>query len=422
MADARLQSWVKRNLWNFEKRTVYDLFGTAHREATFGNFDNFSNEVVTPRRAIQLATVYSCINVRAQTIASLPINVIRESKGEKEVIVDHPAYYPLAHEPNDYMTSANMFLTSMIHSDMDGNSVIGINRDGKLRPTSFDLIMPEDWNVSVEKGQAFYKIRGEMYPSRDVLHFRWFSLDGLIGVSPIRQNQLLFGRAFKSERYGSQNMGSVPPGFLTYEGELRPEQRAQSQKSWEEDRYSGKTPTLSGRWDYKTTMVNPKDMEYIQQMDMTDQQIASIFRVPPVLLQNYQRATWKNAEESDLIFAKHTITPIIRVMEQEMNMKLFTEREKANYYVKFNLNGLLRGDIAARQAFYQSMVNTGVMNRNEARSLEDMNPYKGGDEFLIQGAMILADPDLLRKRMEKEVIPSAPAEPKTKVNGHAILN
>lgn len=395
MADAKLQGWFKRNVWNWQTKSTgdftYDLKGTDARGAIFGYTDDFTREVVTERRAHQLSTVYSCINVRARTIASLPINIIREKKGQKESLTDHPSYYPLAQQANSYLSSANLFLTSMIHSDSWGNAIIGINRDGFEDVKSFDLVMPGDWNVKVSDGQAWYNVRGEMYRSSDILHFRWWALDGLCGISPIRQNAIEMGKAFQAERYAGKNMGQVIPGFLRYEGEMRPEQRAENQKSWENDRFAGRTPILSGKWDYKNTMLSPADIQYIDSMDLSDQHICGIFQVPPVFLQNYRRATWKNSEECDLIYAKHTITPIVRIIEQECNMKLFREREKRNTYVKFNMNGLLRGDIQARAAFYTAMRNVGGMNGNEIRSLEDMNAYEGGDIFTLQSANCPAD-------------------------------
>jgi HK97 family phage portal protein len=135
--------------------------------------------------------------------------------------------------------------------------------------------------------------------------------------------------------------------------------------------------------------------------------LLAIWQMPPSFVQDYERMTWSNAEQSDLVYAKHTVTPICRNIELENNMKLFFEKEKPTTYTKFNMNGLLRGDLAARQSFYQSMVNTGIMNRNEARSYEDLNPYESGDDFLVQGAMVLAD--MLREKMESELIPSVPS-------------
>ena len=120
----------------------------------------------------------------------------------------------------------------------------------------------------------------------------------------------------------------------------------------------------------------------------------------------------------DLVYVKYTIILICVNFEKENNMKLFFEKEKKNTYTKYNMNGLLRGDLAARQAFYQSMVNTGVMNRNEARSYEDLNPYDGGSDFLVQGAMVPAD--LLRENMEAMIESANQPEPQKQLNGNSV--
>lgn len=416
---------MERNFWDFSKKSVsgpFDLKGTSAWERVFGGFEDFSEETVTEYRAHQLATVYTCINVRAQTIASLPINVIRERKGEKEVLTDHPVYYPLAHEPNNYMSSANLMLTAMIHADSWGNSLIIINRDQFERPQSFDLVMPGDWDCKVKDGEAFYNVCGEMYRASEVLHFRWWSMDGLMGISPIRQNAIAMGKALKTEKYSSYALGKKPPGILSYNGQMNPAQQAQNQKIWQEDIAAGRTPVLGGaEWKYQPIMLPPGDAQYIDTEGLNDQRIYGIYRIPPVFAQNYLRATWQNAEQSDLIFAKHTIVPIVRVIEQECNMKLFTEREKATHSVKYNMNGLLRGDLKARSEFYTAMRNLGSMDANEIRDKEDMNPYKGGEVKTIQSANIPVDQ--LRKFWENQSQPKEPAKPAQKeMNGHSVLN
>lgn len=414
---AKFQNWFESNVWDFSKKSsvgpTYDLKGTEAWSKVVG-FENFSKEVVTEKRAHGLATVYTCINVRSQTIAALPINIFQEDeKGDKISLHDHPAYYPLAHQPNSYMSSANMFLTSMIHSDSWGNSYIGINRSGRGAVRSFDPLTPWDCDgVKVIEGNAYYKIRGEVYPARDILHFRWFSYDGLNGISPIRQNAITMGKAFKSERYITYATGQTPPSILTYEGNLTETLRAENQKSWQNDLEAGRTPILSGRWNVKNLIMEPGAAQYIETEGLTDKRIYGIFRIPPVFAQDFERATFTNAEQSDLIFAKHTITPIIRVIEQECNMKLFSEREKKNTYTKFNLNGLLRGDTQARAAFYTAMRNIGGMNGNEIREREDMNQYEGGEIFTTQGANVPIDQ--LRDFYSDKVVP------KNELNGKAF--
>lgn len=383
---------------------TFDLKGTNVPDYIVGS-DNFSEEHVSEIRARNLAAVFMCLNVRSRTIASLPINPFIEENGDKRVLTDHPVYYPLAQQFNNYMSSANGILTSMLHSDSSGNSIIGINRDSRYRPVSFDLIQPGEWSVSTADGEAFYRINGETYASRDVLHFRWYSFDGLTGISAITQNRMTMGKAFKEERFSTQQMGSKPPGFLHYEGNLTQQQMAQNQKSWKEDMTNGRTPVLAGRWGYNPIMFSAEDAAYIETTNLTERRIYGIFQLPPAFAQNYDRMTWSNSEQADLVYAKHTITPIVRVMEQEMNMKLFTEKEKKNHFVKFNMNGLLRGDSAARAAFYTAMRNIGGMNGNEIRDREDMNAYEGGDIFTVQGANVPVDQ--LRDFYSKKVVPTA---------------
>lgn len=395
---------------------TYDLKGTNVQDVQgYFGVDNFTDEPVSVRRAMGLAPVWTAMNVRSRTIASLPISPMIEENGEKRVLIDHQTYYPLAQQANNWLSSANMFLTSMIHSDGHGNSVIGINRDSRYKPVSFDLIEPGEWNVVKSKGEAWYRINGVTYPSSEVLHFRWFSMDGLNGISAIMQNQITMGKSFKQNRYSSLALGDRPPAHLSYEGQLTPEQRALNQKSWEQDRKAGRVPILTGKWMYQTHMIPPGDAEYVQTAQLTDNQIYGIFQLPPAFAQNYDRMTWSNAEQADLVYAKHTITPIVRVMEQEMNMKLFTEKEKKNMFVKFNMNGLLRGDSKARAEFYTAMRTLGGMNANEMRDKEDMNPYPGGEIYTVQSANIPVDQ--LREFYTQKVVPQT--QPKQSVNGHA---
>jgi HK97 family phage portal protein len=430
---AKFQNWVNKNIWDFSSKSAYgpgegynyDLKGTDARAHVFGYQDDFSKEVITEKRALGLSTVYTCVNVIGQTLAALNINVLQEDEqNNKESLHEHPAYYPIAHQPNSYMSSANMFLSTGINLMGWGNAYIGINRNGRGEVRTLDKLCPWDVDdIQIEDGNAFYKVRGEWFHSRDILHFRLFSYDGLCGISPIMQNKITMGKAFKNERFSSYSLGKRPPGFLSYEGNLTPTQRAENQETWEKDIAVGRTPHLSGRHHYNSTMVSPSDAQYIETEGITDRKIYGIFRIPPVFAQDYIRATWTNAEQSDLLFAKHTVMPIVRVMEQECNMKLFSEREKKNTYIKFNLNGLLRGDTQARAAFYTAMRNIGGMNGNEIREREDMNHYEGGDIFTIQSAN--APIDMLRKFYESMSEPAATAQPsksKLGVNGHGALN
>lgn len=413
----KFQNWFEKNVWEVSKSSSNMTISGSFWDNVFGS-DNLAEERISEQIAHRIATVYSCINVRSRTISSLPINTYQEKDKQKKIRTDHDVYWLLGHEPNNFMTSANMILTSMIHSDSWGNSYIYIHRDANDAPAQLELLSPWDVSPKIVNGMAFYVVNGESYPARDMLHFRWFSYDGLCGISPIRQNADTFGSARKQDRYSTMAIGKRPPGVLTYEGRQTAEARAENQKSWNQDLEAGRTPILSGSWKFNPIIIPPGDAEIIASKKLTKLDILGIYQMPPAFVQDYERQTFSNAEQSDLIYAKHTVTPIIRVIEQECNMKLFTQREKKTHYVKFNMNGLLRGDLEARQKFYQAMVNTGLYNRNELRSLDDLNAYEGGDDFLVQSAM--APADMLRDFYEKKVMPTVPGPTKNYVNGHTV--
>lgn len=386
--------------------------------------DNYTNERVSVRKGLKIPTVFTSVTVRGKTISSLPGNVFRENGNKKENISDHPAYYVLSQQPNKYMSSANFWLTMMLHVDAWGNAYARINRDSRERPASLDILEP--WEVSITKheGDIWYNYKGDNYNNRDVIHLRWYSFDGVCGRSPILENDTTMGTAIKLDRFQSMTLGSRPPGILSYEGNLTPEGKAENKKEWKDG--TSDVKVLSGRWKYEPIMNQADQAQFIEAKEANKKEIYGIWQIPPTFAQDYERATFSNAEQSDLIYAKHTITPIATMIEKEVNMKMFYEREKSNHYYKLNMNGLMRGDLASRQSFYQSMVNSGIYLRNEARSLEDLNEYEGGEVPLIQGAMIPGDEkgiDALRKKMETEVIPTTkPVGKEKNLNGHSILN
>lgn len=306
----------------------------------------------------------------------------------------------------------------MLHVDIWGNGYARINRDSRRNPMSLDILNPWEVSIQWQDDGPYYVHHGDSTPAYDMLHYRFYSWDGICGRSPVRENSNAIGMAMKLDRYSAILMGVQPPGIISTEKSLTPEQKTQNKKAWQDAR-PGQVRVLDGGFKYIPVMTPADEAAFAVQRRQNKTELLGIWQMPPQFVQDLERSTFSNAEQMDLVYAKHTIVPVCRNIELENNMKLFKQTEKATIYTKFNLNGLLRGDLAARQAFYQAMVNTGIMNRNEARSFEDMNPYEGGDDFLVQGAMVLAD--MLRKMMESKIIPSAEPQPfGKKLNGNHI--
>jgi len=130
---------------------------------------------------------------------------------------------------------------------------------------------------------------------------------------------------------------------------------------------------------FKTIQMNPQDVDFLNTRKFQVNEIARIFRIPPHLLADLERATFSNIEAQQIDFVVHTIRPYLVNIEQEMNKKLLRETEKKDHYVKFSIQGLLRGDSEARSKYYQTLNQIGVLSINEIRAFEDMNPVADGD-------------------------------------------
>lgn len=141
---------------------------------------------------------------------------------------------------------------------------------------------------------------------------------------------------------------------------------------------------LPGELEYKALTVSPVDTELLSMMKLNRSEIAGIFNVPAHMINDLEKATFSNISEQTIQFIRYSLMPWIVNWEQEINRKVFTQAErKAGYFVKFNLGGIMRGTPTERAQFYHNAITDGWMSRNEARTLEDMNPVDGLDEYLV---------------------------------------
>lgn len=412
-------------------------------------FDTGKNAIaVTPDNAQKLATVYSCLNVLGDTLGSLPCDVKQYSNNGAVTVYNHPVHRALHDRPNSNMTAFTFWSAINKLRKSWGNAYAEIVRDGE----SVKLEILEPWKVEILKnksGEVFYKYEGRYILASNMLHFKNYSMTGIYGISTIKQNAMSIGLGLKLKEYNSSIIGERPYGYLTTD--IAPKDRQTKdniRNQWEQkkDEDTGKTagvkpgqiaglPILYGGVKFVPLTLPADDVAYIESAKLTDQDIYGIFRMPPTMVQNWERAPYNSSEQQDIVFVKYTLADI-RDIEQECNEKLFPESNKTAenpLYVKFNLNGLLRGDTASRKEMYRTLINLGVMTPNQAAELEDLPTYQGGDTHYVQGAMVPVD--LLRefimsKTAQAQNVVSDPAQQradiiqelkvqlKSKLNGH----
>ncbi len=357
-----------------------------------------SGETVNGDTAMRLAAVYSSIYVLSSSLAQLPLHVMRRHKGKVEQAKDHPAYYLLHDQPETWQTSYQYRETGMQHVLASGNSVAHIKRNRKGELLELTQVNPEHFaepqrvngtNRWLYPTWDEYDTRQKYLMPEQVVHIQAFSKNKRWGMSPIAYNAETIGQGLAAKKYGSQFFGSGgrPNGILINKSSLKDDGQKNLKAAWKAGgigKGGGRTALLHGDIDYKPITITPEEAQFLETQKFNRSEIAGIYNVPSHMINDLEKATFSNISEQAIQFVRHSMMPWIARWEQEFNRKIFTENERrAGYYTKFNLTGLLRGTPKERAEYYHYAITDGWMDRNEARSFEDMNPRDGLSEMLI---------------------------------------
>ncbi len=380
------------------------------KNSFFGNTYSFffgnttSGKTVNERTAMQTTAVYACVRILAETIASLPLHTYRYTEGGKQKAREHPLYNLLSNAPNPEMTSFVFRETLMGHLLLWGNSYSQIIRDGRGKVIALYPLLPDKMTVNrSEKGEIYYLYNKEgkeyILTKDEVLHIPGLGFDGLIGYSPIAMAKNAIGMAIACEEYGASFFanGANPGGVLEHPGVLK--DPAKVRESWNAV-YQGsanahRIAVLEEGMKFQPIGIPPEQAQFLETRKFQINEIARIFRVPPHMVGDLEKSSFSNIEQQSLEFVKYTLDPWVVRWEQALQKALLLPSEKRIYFVKFNVDGLLRGDYASRMNGYAVARQNGWMSANDIRELEDMNRIPaefGGDLYLVNGNMTkLAD-------------------------------
>ncbi len=373
------------------------LFGSTY-SFFFGSTS--SGKTVNERTAMQTTAVYACVRILAETIASLPLHTYINTENGKEKAMDHPLYPLLSSSPNPEMTSFVFRETLMGHLLLWGNSYSQIIRDGRGKIIAIYPLLPDKMTVSrSEKGEIYYVYNKEGHDyilrKEEVLHIPGLGFDGLIGYSPIAMAKNAIGMAIATEEYGAKFFanGANPGGVLEHPGIVKDPQRIRD--SWNSV-YQGtsnahRVAVLEEGMKFSPIGIPPEQAQFLETRKYQTEEICRIFRVPPHLVGDLERATFSNIEHQSISFVVHTIRPWLVRIEQSINKSLFTDEEKKKYFVSFVVEGLLRGDYESRMRGYSIGIQNGFMSPNDIRRLENLNPIpseEGGNTYMVNGNML----------------------------------
>ena len=373
-----------------------------------------SGKPVNERTAMQTTAVYACVRILAEAVASLPLHVYEyQDDGGKKLVHDHPLYYLLHDEPNPEMTSFVFRETLMSHLLIWGNAYAQIIRDGAGRVLGLYPLLPDKMEVQRDdKGNIYYVYSGNSdenptfkeygnikLKAEDVLHIPGLGFDGLIGYSPIAMAKNAVGMTLACEEYGASFFanGANPGGVLEHPGVLKDPSKVR--ESWNSV-YRGvsnahKIAVLEEGMKYQQIGIPPEEAQFLETRKFQINEIARLYRIPPHMVGDLDKSSFSNIEQQSLEFVKYTLDPWVIRWEQSLQRSLLLPGEKGKYFIKLNVDGLLRGDYQSRMNGYAVGRQNGWFSANDIREMENMNPIpdeEGGNLYLINGAMTkLAD-------------------------------
>jgi len=367
-----------------------------------------SGKPVNERTAMQTTAVYACVRILAETVASLPLHIYQYTDTGKKRVYDHPLYRLLHDEPNEEMTSFVFRETLMSHLLVWGNAYAQIIRDGRGQVIGLYPLLPDKIEVDrADNGEIYYiysrnsdenpnfKKNGEIYlRQQEVLHIPGLGFDGLVGYSPIAMAKNAVGMTLACEEYGASFFanGANPGGVLEHPGVLK--DPAKVRESWHSvyggSRNAGKVAVLEEGMKYQQIGIPPEEAQFLETRKFQINEIARLYRIPPHMVGDLEKSSFSNIDQQSLEFVKYTLDPWVVRWEQVLCKTLLLPAEKQKYFIKLNVDGLLRGDYQSRMNGYSIGRQNGWLSANDIRLMEDMNPIpaeEGGDLYLVNGSI-----------------------------------
>ncbi|WP_096226295.1 phage portal protein, partial [Geobacillus sp. FJAT-46040] len=354
------------------------------------------------KNALKEATVYACIKILAESLSKLPLKIYLEGETGVNKAVKHYLYKLLKLRPNPYMSASDFAKCNETQRNIHGNAYVNIETDEKGRIVGLwpidagkVRIWIDDIGLFSSKNHIWYEVdvgteRRKLMPN-EILHFKsGVTLDGIVGVPPLDYLRATVENAAAAGRFINNfyKQGLQVKGIVQYVGDLNPEAQKKFREKFEEMssglKNSHRIALMPIGYEFKPISLTMSDAQFLENTELTIRQIATAFGIKMHQLNDLSRATHTNVAEQQRQFYVDTLLPILTMYEQEMTYKLFLDSEiDAGYYVKFNVDSMLRSDIKTRYEAYGIGIEKGFITPNEARALEEKPPLPGGDQLVF---------------------------------------
>jgi len=359
---------------------------------------------VTDERAMAVSVVWGCARIIAQSGGTLPLDLYRKDKnGDKEPLEPaHPLRRVLQRSPNGYMNPKEFRQAMWLQRVLWGNAFARITYNSQGQVVALTPMKAEHVNVVKEDNGIRYehdsetgdRVMHNRFGQRpEVFHWRGFSPDGVIGLSPLAHARHTLGISVAAERFSSKAFSGRPMGVIQTDREVTAEQQKRLRALYGNVENSsavngdGKWWLMPPGFRYQSIGIPPDDLQMLSSRQFQVQDICRFFGVPAVMMDGGQGggASWPASyEKQKLAFMTFTLQPLLEELEDKIMGTLAHDDDEI--HAAHNLDGFLRADSITRSQFYASMLQNGVMSRNEIRKMEGLpkSDQEGADKLTVQ--------------------------------------
>lgn len=404
-----------KNAWNaLRGGVVLDPSSVTSLEAFLRTGETADTAYAAAKRC---STVFSCVRLLSDAIASLPLKLIKESEdGQKEVGVSDPLHWVLSTSPCPWMDKIIYWKFNINCLLLRGLFVSHIIRSGNGKVIRLVPVNPERIDVQgitlSDFGELLFPIQttaGErkIYPASELFFCYYETIDGIRPVTPIQYARETIKLARNAEKYGNDTLakGAVLPGYYKTQAKLSDttfERVREQLAKYNIGENSGRAPLLENGLEYVPVSMTAQDMQMLETRRYQKEEICGIFGVPPHLIGDVAQAKgWSTMEQTMTEFLQLSLTPYLVRIENAITTRLIPQQSWGRSYAKFNVGGLLRGDTTARTNYYRTLNQIGAISANEIRAKEDMNAVAGGDHYYIPANMQPVNEENLKNEPEK---------------------
>jgi HK97 family phage portal protein len=335
--------------------------------------------------ALALPATSAALRAISEAAATLDLNVVKVADdGTETPERTHPIAQLLADAPNPW-TSTFEFIRDLVIRALtdDQGGLAWINRvGGEVR----EIILLPVGRLSVQyrwdTGEPVYRLAGVEIDSADVIHLR-----SPFGRSPLSMaiSAITVATLLETHAKNLFKNGSRPSGWIGMKKGLGDtglqKMRAAWKGAFEGADNAGKTPILWDEATFNALTLSSTDAQFLENRTYQNMEVARAFRVPPQMLYELGRATWKNAEQGGKEFLTYTMEPWLHALEGCMRRALFNDDERKTYRIKFERDDLTRASLVERATAVNSLIASETLNPNEGRAWLDLPPYAGGEKF-----------------------------------------